>query len=96
MNIQSMMQQAQKLQKEMTKAKKEIDEKIFIEENDFLKLEMYGNKKIKSINIKKINDDEDYEILEDMIQVSVNKLNDAINSEINKKMGKFGNMAGLI
>ena len=49
MNIQAMMKQAQKLQKEMMETKKIIDETVFTGESSFVKVSVYGNKKIKEI-----------------------------------------------
>ena len=52
MNIQAMMKQAQKLQKEMMETKKIIDETVFTGESSFVKVSVYGNKKIKEIMIE--------------------------------------------
>ena len=46
MNIQAMMQQAQKVQKDMMKTKNEIDEMTFISKQSMVEVEMKGNKKI--------------------------------------------------
>ena len=51
MNIQAMMKQAQKLQKDMMNAKKEIDETEFECTKSFVTVKAMGNKKIKSIKI---------------------------------------------
>ena len=50
MNIQAMMKQAQKLQSDMMKAKKEIDETTFEVTKSFVTVKAKGNKKIESIN----------------------------------------------
>ena len=49
MNIQSMLQQAQKMQKDMEKIKKEIEEKIYVCEKSFVKDETKGTKKLLKI-----------------------------------------------
>ena len=51
MNMQAMMKQAQALQKEMIKTKKEIDSTEFAAENEFVKVVLMGDKTISSINI---------------------------------------------
>ena len=51
MNIQAMMKQAQKLQKEMMSSKEEIDKTVFTASQSFVTVEVMGNKEIKSIKI---------------------------------------------
>ena len=96
MNMQAMLKQAQALQKDMLKAKEEIDTKEFIGESSFVKVTMSGTKELKSIKIdSKHLDEDDIEVLEDMIVVAVNNANKQIDEETEKKMGKFGNIPGL-
>ena len=90
MNIQAMMKQAQKLQKDMMNAKKEIDETEFECTKSFLTVRAMGNKKIKSIKIDMENISKDeMEMVEDLILVTVNELMDKIDKETEKKMGKY-------
>lgn len=97
MNIQSMMKQAQKLQKEMMQAKKEIDEKIYFGKSSFVSVEMFGTKKVKQIKIEKENIIQDeIEMLEDMILISINDAMAQIDKETTEKLGKYTNgMPGL-
>ncbi len=98
MNMQSLMAQAQKIQKEVTKAKEEIDATVFESENEMVLLTMNGKKEIKTFKIKieKIETD-DIEILEDMIQIAFSDCLNKIEEETDKKLGKFGNsLNGLI
>ncbi len=90
MNIQAMMKQAQKLQKDMMNAKKEIDETVFENTKSFVAVKAKGNKKIESIkiDIEKIEKDE-LEMVEDLILVTINELMDKIDDETEKKMGKY-------
>ena len=72
MNIQAMMKQAQKLQKEMMETKKIIDETVFTGESSFVKVNVYGNKKIKEIMIEaKDLSSDDIVLLPVMIVVAV-------------------------
>ena len=90
MNIQAMMKQAQKLQKDMMNAKKEIDETEFECTKSFLTVKAMGNKKIKSIKIDMENISKDeMEMVEDLILVTVNELMDKIDKETEKKIGKY-------
>ena len=97
MNIQAMMKQAQALQKDMMKAKKEIDEKEFVGESSLVKITLLGSKDIKSVEIDKNFDltSDDIEMLEDMITVAFKDALKKIGNETEKKMGKFANIPGL-
>ena len=97
MNMQAMMQQAQKLQRYMMKAKNEIDEKKFTSTQGFLTIEMKGNKEVTSVKIDKENlDKDDIEMLEDLISLAVNDNVKKIEKETESKMGKFGGLSGLM
>ena len=97
MNMQAMMQQAQKLQRDMMKAKNEIDEKKFTSTQGFLTIEMKGNKEVTSVKIDKENlDKDDIEMLEDLISWAVNDNVKKIEKETESKMGKFGGLSGLM
>ena len=97
MNIQAMMKQAQKLQKDMMNVKEEIDSKEFVGESSLVKVTLKGTKEIVKVEIDKSNslDAEDLEMLEDMIMVAVNEAMKKIDEETEKKMGRFGNIPGL-
>lgn len=90
MNMQAMLKQAQRLQSDMLKVKKEIDEKIFVGKSSIVEVEVFGTKKIKSLKINQdcINNDE-MELLEDMIMVAMNDAFTQIDKEIESKLGKY-------
>ena len=90
MNIQAMMKQAQKMQKDMMNAKEEIDKTVFTAKSSFVTVEVMGNKEIKSIKIDSEGLEKDeMEILEDMILVAVNDAMKQIDKETEKKLGKY-------
>ena len=97
MNIQAMMKQAQKIQKDMLTAKDEIEKKVFIGKSSFVTAEVMGNKKVSKIKINAENLElDDIEILEDMVLTAVNDAMNQIDKETESKMGKFTNgMPGL-
>lgn len=97
MNIQAMMKQAQSLQKEMMKAKNEIDSTEFVGESSLVKVTIKGTKEVVKVEIDKSNslDADDLEMLEDMILVAINGANKKVDEMTEKKMGKFGNIPGL-
>lgn len=90
MNIQSMMKQAQKLQKDMMAAKEEIDNQIFEGSSAIVNVKVNGKKEIIEVNIK--NEQlvmEDIEMLQDMIVVAINEAMKKVDEETEKKMGKY-------
>lgn len=96
MNMQAMLRQAQQMQKDMLKAKEEIDNTEFVGESSFVKVTLKGNKTVKQVEIDAESlDKDDIEALEDMLVVAINDANKQIDTETQKKMGKFGNIPGL-
>ena len=97
MNIQAMMKQAQKLQQDMMKTKSEIDNKVFEGTSSVVKVEVLGNKTIKSVKIDMDEcSKEDIEMLEDMLLVALNDAFVKVDRETEEKMGKYTNgMPGL-
>ena len=90
MNMQAMMKQAQKLQKDMMKSKEEIDNKIFDGKSSLVTVEMKGTKEIVSVKIDTESLDKDeIEMLQDMIQVATNEASKQIDKETEEKMGKY-------
>ena len=76
MNMQQLMQQAQKMQREMEKAQKDLEAKEFeiISAGGGIKVIITGKKLIKNIEIDEdIIDPEEKEMLQDMIVVAVNE-----------------------
>ena len=90
MNIQAMMKQAQKMQKDMMSAKEEIDSKTFTGTSSFVTVNVKGSKQIENIKIDKDTlDKEEIEMLEDMITVAINNAMKEIDKETESKMGKY-------
>ena len=97
MNIQAMMKQKKKLQQDMMKTKSEIDNKVFEGTSSVVKVEVLGNKTIKSVKIDMDEcSKEDIEMLEDMLLVALNDAFAKVDRETEEKMGKYTNgMPGL-
>ena len=97
MNMQAMMQQAQKLQRDLMKSKQEVEEKHFISKQSLVEVEMKGNKEIVRVSIDADTlDKEDIEMLEDMLVLAINENVKNIEKELENKLGKFGGAAGLL
>ena len=99
MNIQAIMKQAQKMQKEVMKEKEEINKKIFTETYSSVTVSVNGNKEITKIDIDKVMDlsKDDIEMLEDMLMIAINKAFEQVDKETEKRMGKYGQgLSGLM
>ena len=93
MNMQAMLKQAQKLQKDMLKSQEEINNMSFVSKNGLVEVTMLGNKKITKVKIDRDDNfsSDDLEMLEDMILVSVNDALAQIEKVTEEKMGKYTN-----
>ena len=90
MNIQAMMKQAQKLQKEMMSEKETIDKMEFEEKNSFVTVKANGKKEILEVKIDNEQlDKDDIEMLQDIIIVAMNNLFKKIDAETEKRLGKY-------
>ena len=90
MNIQAMMKQAQKMQKDMLAAKEEIDKMTFDGSSSFVSVVVNGKKEIISVKIDNESlDKDDIEMLQDIIVVAINEAMKKVDQETEKKMGKF-------
>lgn len=70
MNMQAMLKQAQKMQKDMMEAKNEIDNMIFEETNSFVTIKANGKKEILEVKIDNDSmDKDDIEMMQDIIVV---------------------------
>ena len=96
MNMQAMLKQAQALQKDMMKAKEEVDNTEFIGESSFVKVTMKGTKEITKVEISADSlTTDDMEALQDMIMIAVNQASKKVDDMMESKMSKFGNIPGL-
>lgn len=89
MNLQSLMKQAQSMQKNLLSAKKQIDEKHFTGKSELVEVVMNGKKELISVKISEDAelDKDDKEILEDMVVLAVNDAVKKIDKEIEEKLG---------
>ena len=96
MNMNNLMAQAQKMQKDIQRKQEEINSMTFIGESEWVEATLKGNKSIVKIYIKNKNtmDEEDLECLEDMIKLAINDAYSKIDAEIEKKLGMYGKLAG--
>lgn len=90
MNMQAMLKQAQKLQKEMMEEKNKIDSMKFEATSSFVTVKMTGDKKVSKVEISIDSlEKEDIEMLQDLIVVATNECLKKIDEETEKRMGKY-------
>lgn len=91
-NMQGMMKQVQKMQKEMAKAQETLNEQEFVGKatNDLVKVVFTGDKVMKDIQINaEILDPEDPEMVQDLIVMAVNDALQQIEKESERTVGKY-------
>lgn len=99
MNIQNLMREAQKMQKNLQKTQEELANTTYEGSSSLVNVILNGNKDLISI---KINSDEslekeDIEMLEDMIIVAFKEASKKVDFDKDKKFGKYGQgLAGLM
>ena len=99
MNIQSLMREAQKMQKNLQKTQEELENTTYDGVSSLVSVTLNGNKDVMSV---KINSDEglekeDIEMLEDMIVVAFKDAAKKVDADKEKKLGKYGQgLAGLM
>ncbi len=94
-NMQALMRQAQKMQEDMAKARKQLDETEFSSSSGggMVSVKMLGDKSLKSISIKpEVVDPEDVEMLEDLI---VSAFNDCLGQISRAEKEKLPNIPGM-
>lgn len=89
MNIQAMMKQAQKMQKDMLNTKEEINNMNFEGKSSFVTVVVNGNKEVISVKIGNEFEFDDIEMLQDMIVIALNDAMKKVDKEIETKMGKY-------
>ena len=88
MNMNALMQQAQKMQRDMTKKKEELNKKTFVGTSELVEVTFTGDKKLVSTKIKSDIDNDDKEIIEDMFVIAVNDAMVKIDKDSQNKLLK--------
>lgn len=92
MNMQMIMKQMQKVQKDILNKKEKLEEKEYNYSNSLVEVTALGNKKIKKIKIKEYVEKDDLETLEDMIMNALENVFKEIDEETEKEMSQYSNM----
>lgn len=95
MNMQNLMAQAQRMQKEITKKQENIYKMTFEGNSEWVKVLMNGKKEVTKIEITYAgNIDDDREMLADMITIAMNDAIKKIEKEIESKLGMYSKQLG--
>ena len=97
MNMQNLMAQANRIQKEITKKREEIDNSTFEGTSEWVKVVINGKKELQSLKITYTGPiaDDDKDMLEDMIKIAMKQATDAVDKEVETKMGAYSSLGGL-
>lgn len=94
MNMQNIMAQAQKMQKDLQKKKEELNQQLFPGKSDWVEVVFNGNKELISVKLLfqgEITKD-DHEMLEDMFALAVKDSMKKIDAAFQEKMGAYAGM----
>lgn len=94
-NMNQLMRQAQKMQEEMARAKRELEESEFTSSvgGGMVEVKMMGTREMKSIKFKpEVVDPEDIEMLEDLV---VSAVNDCLGQIARKESESMPSVPGI-
>ena len=96
-NMNNLMKQAQRMQRQMEESQKELEEKVFTAKSGggAVEVSVKGNKQVVSVKLApEAVDPDDVEMLEDMIVAAINEAmkqaDDATGAMMNKMTGGLG------
>ncbi len=93
MNMQSIMAQAQKMQRDIQKKKDEINAQLFPGKYEFVEVTLNGKKEMVKCQIQKESlAAEDIEMLEDFIVLATKDALAKVDKEFQSKMGQYAGM----
>ena len=96
MNMQNLMAQAQRMQREITQKKEELEKMEFTGKSEWVEITFNGVKNVKIIKDGNISE-EDKEILGDMLQIATKDAFNQINKAMAEKLGQYaGALDGLM
>ena len=91
MNMQNLMAQAQRMQRDIMKKKEEVEKQSFTGKSELVEITMNGNNVVTEVIIK--NEDltkDDIEVLQDMIMIATNNAIKNVDQAMEKAMSQYG------
>ena len=95
MNMNMLMQQAQKMQKDINNTTEEIAKQKFSGKQDLVEIIITGDKKVVDVKINEEITPDDREILQDMILLAFNDALAQVDKAMDEKLGKYKGIPGL-
>ena len=95
MNMQSLMKQAQAMQKEITGIQEEINNTVFEGKSSLISVKVKGTKELLEVKIDESAKElvvDDISMLEDMIVIAINDALNKVDETTQSKMGKYSSM----
>lgn len=99
MNMQKLMQEAQKMQAKLLKEQEELEKTTYEGESSFVHVVVNGKKDVVSVKINAEDEisKDDIEMLEDMLLVALNDAMKKADEDKNNRLGKYGQgLSGLM
>lgn len=98
MNMQALMMQAKKMQKDALNAQKELEGKFYEGKSQLVTATISGKNELVSVKIDMDNISlDDKEMIEDMVVIAVNNAIEKMEADRQAKFGKYGDMlSGLM
>ncbi|HHX32726.1 MAG TPA: YbaB/EbfC family nucleoid-associated protein [Mollicutes bacterium] len=96
MNMQKLMQEANKIKRDVEKKQSEIDETVFNASSGLVKIEMNGKREVLKLEIDKsaLKEEDDLEMLEDMILIAFNDVLSQIDKKTEEELGMYSSGLG--
>lgn len=99
MNMQKLMQEAQKMQRQLQKDQEELENTTYEGNSSNVNVKINGKYEVLSVKFN-VDDDfslDDIEMLEDMVMLAMNDAIKKVSNDKEKKMGKYGQgLSGLM
>jgi len=92
MNMQNLMAQAQRMQRDIMKKKEEVEKKIFVGSSELVTVTVNGKKELQKVEFSSNVAADDLDILQDMIVIATNKAMEQVDAAMESAMGQYGSM----
>ena len=88
MNMQNLMAQAQRMQRDIMKKKEEVEKKIFVGSSELVTVTVNGKKELQKVEFSSNVAVDDLDILQDMIVIATNKAMEQVDAAMESAMGQ--------
>ena len=92
MNMQNLMAQAQRMQRDIMKKKEEVEKKIFVGSSELVTVTVNSKKELQKVEFSSNVAVDDLDILQDMIVIATNKAMEQVDAAMESAMGQYGSM----